>query len=267
MHENKFSAKEGKTKEDSMNTKFVKTKNVKNFITMMNNLQNRAEGVPGMGLVYGEPGLGKTQALVWWAMQNNAIFIRCTNLMSARLLLEEIVEELGEIPYNRFPDLFNQVLAQLIREPRVIIVDEIDCLAVDTKAIETLRDIHDNTNVQVVLIGMGKANRKLMRYKHLYDRISKILQFEPFSQEDISKITDELSEVQMSDCAKKLICNKTNRFRQIVKLINKAEQVAIANGLSSLDEIILKEFLNDDVANADSDISPRRNVGGKQSAK
>ena len=38
---------------------FVKTNNVKRFITMMNNLQNRAEGVPGMGLVYGEPGLGK----------------------------------------------------------------------------------------------------------------------------------------------------------------------------------------------------------------
>ena len=30
---------------------FVKTNNVKRFITMMNNLQRRAEGVPGMGLV------------------------------------------------------------------------------------------------------------------------------------------------------------------------------------------------------------------------
>ena len=44
---------------------FVKTNNVKRFITMMNNLQNRAEGVPGMGLVYGGPGLGKTQAIKW----------------------------------------------------------------------------------------------------------------------------------------------------------------------------------------------------------
>ena len=52
---------------------FVKTNNVKRFITMMNNLQNRAEGVPGMGLVYGEPGLGKTQTINWWAFKNNAI--------------------------------------------------------------------------------------------------------------------------------------------------------------------------------------------------
>lgn len=50
---------------------FVKTNNVKRFITMMNNLQNRAEGVPGMGLVYGEPGLGKTQTINWWAYPSN----------------------------------------------------------------------------------------------------------------------------------------------------------------------------------------------------
>ena len=46
-----------------MKNVFVKTNNVKRFITMMNNLQNRAEGVPGMALVYGEPGLGKTQTI------------------------------------------------------------------------------------------------------------------------------------------------------------------------------------------------------------
>ena len=28
---------------------FVKTNNVKKFIALMNNLRNRAEGVPGMG--------------------------------------------------------------------------------------------------------------------------------------------------------------------------------------------------------------------------
>ncbi|MGN1153621.1 MAG: hypothetical protein ACI4S3_06300, partial [Candidatus Gastranaerophilaceae bacterium] len=60
---------------------FVKTNNVKRFIAMMNNLQNRAEGLPGMALVYGEPRLGKTQAINWWAFKNNAILIRCTQLI------------------------------------------------------------------------------------------------------------------------------------------------------------------------------------------
>ncbi len=230
---------------------FVKTNNVKKLITMMNNLQCRAEGVPGMGLIYGEPGLGKSHAIVWWALQNNAIFIRCTNMMSTRWLLEELAEELGEIPYRKISDIFNQVIAKLIKEPQIILVDEIDYLTMNSKTVETLRDIHDKTNVPIILIGMGKANRILMRYKHLYDRISEILRFEPFSKSDVYKIISELSEIEITDGAKDLMYSKTNRFRQIVKLINKAEQVAKSNGFNSIDEITLKEFINDEVSNQD----------------
>ena len=235
-----------------MRKKFVKTNNVKKFIAMMNNLQKRAEGVPGMGLDYGEPGLGKTYAITWWTLQNDAILVRCANKMNARWLLEELAEELGEIPYTKFANIFNQVITQLHKQPRPIIIDEIDYLTMESRAVETLRDIHDKTDVPVVLIGMTNANRKLMRYKHLYDRISEIQKFEPFSNNDISMIIDELSEINMTDCAKKLIFSKTNRFRQIVKLINKAEQVAKSNGISSIDETTLKEFINDEITDVET---------------
>ena len=236
-------------KEDKVRHKFVKTKNVKNLITMMNNLQNRPEGVPGMGLVFGEPGLGKTYAITWWALQNDAVLIRSTNLMSARWLLEELVHELGEIPYTKYSDLFNQAIDQLIKRPRIIIVDETDYLTIDSRAVETLRDIHDRTDVPIVLVGMGTAERRLQRYKHLYDRISEIVKFEPFSKQDLHQIIDELSEVEITDCAKKLMQIHTNRFRQIVKIINKVEQLAKSNGLSSIDEITLKEVLRNDTDN------------------
>lgn len=49
--------------------------------------------------------------------------------------------------------------------------------------------------------------------------------------------------------------SKTNRFRQIVKLINKAEQIAKANGINSIDETTLKEFINDEVANQDAELN------------
>ena len=173
---------------------FVKTKNVKQLISMMNRLRERQDGVPGMGLVYGEPGLGKTYAITWWAAQNDAILIRSANLMSAKWLLEEIIAELGEIPYNKYSDVFNQVIAQLIKTPRTIIVDETDYLTIDSRAVETLRDIHDKTNVPIVLVGMGTANKRLQRHKHLYDRLLEIVKFEPFCKQDITSIIDQLSE-------------------------------------------------------------------------
>lgn len=230
---------------------FARTHNVKNFINMMNNLQNRAEGVPGMGLVYGEPGLGKTQALLWWATQNDAIFIRASNQMSSRWLMQELIEELGEVPYYYSSDLFKQCIRQLKDKPRVIIVDEIDYLTGNESAIETLRDIYDKTNVSIIMAGMGMADKKLMRYRHLYDRISEKLKFTTFNHEDIKSIIQQLSEVEMTDCAVKYISGRTIRFRQIVKMINKAENIALANGISTIDEITLKEFITDDTNETD----------------
>lgn len=231
---------------------FVKTNNVKRFITMMNNLQNRAEGVPGMGLVYGAPGLGKTQTINWWAFKNKAILVRCTQLMTARWLLNEIMDEMGEVNCGRLADCFKIIIRNLLTEPQVIIVDEVDYLAIDSRAIETLRDIHDKTNVPIVLVGMSNAKSRIKMFKHLYDRLSEIVQFKPFSKSDIAGIVKELSEIEMTECAIKYICTNVNRFRQIVKIINKAECYANANGLNSIDEIIIKEILNDEATDKET---------------
>lgn len=227
---------------------FVKTNNVKRFITMMNNLQNRAEGVPGMGLVYGEPGLGKTQTINWWAFKNNAILIRCTQLMTARWLLNEILDEMGEISCIRLSDCFKIIVRNLLTDPQVIIVDEVDYLTIDSRAVETLRDIHDKTNVPIILVGMSNAKSRIKKFKHLYDRLSEIVQFKPFTKTDMIGIVKELSEIEMTDCAIKCIYSNVNRFRQIVKIVNKAESFAKSNGLNSIDELIIKEILNDETA-------------------
>lgn len=236
-----------------MKNVFVKTNNVKRFITMMNNLQNRAEGVPGMGLVCGEPGLGKTQTINWWAFKNDALLIRCTQLMTSRWLLTEILEAMGEITSLRVADNFKLVIRNLLVKPQVIIVDEIDYLTVDSRAVETLRDIHDKTNVPVVLVGMINAKSRLKKFSHLYDRLSEIVKFERFSKSDIKTIVQELSEVEMTDCAIKYIYSHLNRFRQIVKVINKTENLAKANGLNSIDEIVIKEAMNSETENSETD--------------
>ncbi len=233
---------------------FVKTNNVKRFITMMNNLQNRAEGVPGMGLVYGEPGLGKTQAIKWWAFKNDAIVIRCNQMMSARWLLKEILDYMSEIKPYSISDSFDEVIRNLILTPRVLIVDEVDYLTMDkNKSIEILRDIHDKTNVSVVLVGMTNAHSRLKKFSHLYDRLSEIVKFERFSKADIKTIVKELSEIELTDCAIKYIYSNLNRFRQIVKVINKAETIAKANGLSSIDEILIKEAIQNETENSQTD--------------
>ena len=222
-------------KEVLMHKLFVKTRNVKNFIGLMNNLIDKSNEVPKMGLIYGDPGLGKTQTAVWWATNNDAVYVRAQNKMTCRWLLEKIVYELGESPSRKMADLIEQCITHLRLKPQIIIIDEVDYLINRNRIVETLRDLHDLTGVPIVLIGMQEAKTKLGKYRHLYDRISEIIEFKPFSKDDLDVIVEELSEIKITDEAKEIFFEKTNRFRQVIKGISLLENLAKTNGLNKID--------------------------------
>lgn len=226
-----------------MNKVFVKTQNVKNFIGLVENLLNKPKNIPKMGLIYGEPGLGKSQTALWLACKYDGIYLRASNLMTGRWLLEELVKELDDIPRFLTSDNFNLVVKKLKQNPKTIFIDEIDYLMNNYKTIETLRDIHDETDCPIIFIGMGLAHRKLERYKHLYDRFSEILKFEIFGVNDLSQIIGQLSEVKFTPESIEYIHSKYNRFRQIVQLINQMETFAIDNNLVEITKEIMEQIL------------------------
>lgn len=225
-----------------MNRTFVKTQNVKNFIGLVENLINKPKNIPKMGLIYGEPGLGKSQTALWLACKYDAIYLRATNLMTGRWLLEELVKELNEIPRYLTSDNFNLIVQKLKQKPKLIIVDEIDYLMNNLKMREILRDIHDETDCPIILVGMGLAHKKLERYKHLFDRFSEIVKFEIFSVNDLKQIFEQLSEITVNIDAIEYIHKKYNRFRQIVQLINQLEIVTKENNLEEITLDIIKEI-------------------------
>ena len=226
-----------------MNKTFIKTQNVKNFIGLVENLINKPKNIPKMGLVYGEPGLGKSQTALWLSCKYDGIYLRASNLMTGRWLLEEIIKELDEIPRFLTSDNFNIVVKKLKQNPQVIFIDEIDYLMNNYKTIETLRDIHDETGCPIIFIGMGLAHRKLERYKHLYDRFSEILKFETFGVNDLSQIIGQLSEVTFTTDSVEYIHSKFNRFRQIVQLINQMETFAKDNKLTEITKEIMEQII------------------------
>ena len=226
-----------------MNKIFVKTTNVKNFIGLVENLINKPKNIPKMGLVYGEPGLGKSQTALWLACKYDGVYLRASNLMTGRWLLEEMVKELDEIPRFLSSDNFNLVVKKLKQNPQIIFIDEIDYLMNNCKSIETLRDIHDETGCPIIFIGMGLAYRKLERYKHLYDRFSEVLKFETFGVNDLSQIFNQLSEVTFTPDAIEYIHSKFNRFRQIIQLINQMENFAKENNLTEITEEIMEQIV------------------------
>jgi len=208
---------------------FARCSNTSRFVSAMERLQERDGDLPGMALVYGEPGLGKTRTALWWALQNNGVFVRTKKLMSGRWLLEEIVAELGESPAYRTSDLFRQCVEQLLSRPRTLFIDEVDYLAYDARVLETLRDIHDVAGTPMVFIGMDKADKKLNRYRHLYDRFMEIVRFQPLTRDDVAAVAEQLCEVKLTGDAIDVIYADAGRFRQVLKWFYRAEAIARAS--------------------------------------
>ena len=229
-----------------MRNSLIKTRNVKRFISLMDNLQKTPSNVSKMALVYGAFGLGKSQTIMWWVTNNDAIYVRCNHNISPRWLLSEIVKELDEVPCYTSQRLFEQIEEKLKYNPKILVVDEIDYLFSNKHTIETLRDIHDKLGIPILLVGMELADKKLQKYGHINDRIFAKLKFEKLSKEDFKEIIETLSEVKFSDNAIKYITNRNLQFRQLVKLITKSEQLANTNKLSEISEEIIKGVINEE---------------------
>lgn len=212
----------------------------------MDNLQKAPSNVSKMALVYGAFGLGKSQTIMWWVTNNDAIYVRCNHNISPKWLLTEIVKELDEVPCYTSQRLFEQIEEKLKYNPKILVVDEIDYLFSNKHTIETLRDIHDKLGIPVLLVGMELADKKLQKYGHINDRIFAKLKFEKLSKEDFKEIIETLSEVKFSDNAIRYITNRNLQFRQIVKVITKAEQLANTNKLSEISEEIIKGVIDEE---------------------
>ena len=217
-----------------MKQDFARTSNVSRFVDAMKRLQEREGDLPGMALVFGEPGLGKTKTALWWALRNDGVFVRVKKLMSGRWLLEEIVAELGESPAYRTSDLFRQAVEQLLARPRTLFIDEVDYLAYDARVLETLRDIHDVAGTPMIFVGMDRADKKLNRYKHLYDRFIEIVRFQPLTRDDVASVAEQLCEVRLTGDAIDLIYADAGRFRQVLKWFYRAEAIARANNAQEI---------------------------------
>ena len=220
-----------------MRKEFAITKNVKRFMAALAAVISSPAGIDRMALVFGDPGLGKTETAIWWVNHygNNAAYIRTKKLMSGRWLLEEIVTELGESPTWRTSDLFRQAVEALTGTDRVVILDEVDYLARDARVIETIRDIHDTTGSPFIFIGMDQADKKLKRFRHLWRRFSQVIRFDPLDRDDVAMVLGQVCEIGLDDSVFDVICcNGELTVAMLYRWAQRLEQIAKRNSAEML---------------------------------
>lgn len=218
-----------------MKTKFIATNNVRSLYKLADTLNSKSDNTPGLGLCYGQPGLGKTEGAIRLAVTRDYIYMRAKTAWTVLWFLQDLLRELEEQEIGVTKKAYDRVKEVLLKRPRLILIDEVDHMLHDGRVIETCRDLHDETGNPFLLIGMQDAERKLKRYPHLYDRFADVVRVEPVQADEIMRIADELCEVPISEAAAKEVFKRTNgTFRKIITILNRAEQFARQNSLEQI---------------------------------
>jgi DNA transposition AAA+ family ATPase len=222
----------------SMKIKFIEdTKNIRNMKDALGALQSNKKGLPGLGLICGKAGLGKTQAVKWYSTQFDCPYIRATATWTPRWMLQEICCELDQDPEGYTAKVFNQVKTELQIKPRLIFIDEADYLTSNWKLLETLRDLHDLTGSSFVLIGMGNIKSRLAKKRQFWSRISQVIEFRPLSSDEVAFIAQELAELNLNDnVAKEIVRATAGYFRDVMVVLLHLERTAQANNRQDINK-------------------------------
>ena len=225
-----------------MKNKIAQVSNIKMLWHAFETLRARAAGVPGICLICGMAGFGKSVSVTWLAVQPmvNAVFVRAQATWTARAMLEKIMLELDAEPLTRNSAMVDYIVRELTRTERPLIVDECDYLVEHggrrlDQMIDTLRDIHDLSSVPLILVGMKDFQRRVTRKEQLARRVVQWVEFQPTDLKDARIVADEICEVQVADdLLASLHKNAAGSIGRIVVGLAKIENFARQRGKPSV---------------------------------
>lgn len=136
---------------------------------------NYVIGYRKIGVIFGEPGCGKTIACEQFAMKNStSILIKITPTTTRSSLLNMLCGELKISFTSRQLDIsFQQIIKSLAGTNRLLMIDEGENL--DSKCLEIVRRIQDFAGIPILICGTERILHRLKGFRgelaQLYSRI------------------------------------------------------------------------------------------------
>ena len=151
-------------------------------------LISRVDGLPGMGVIYGEAGRGKTIACTALANQSRGYYVQMRSAWNRKALLEKIQFEMGIKPAGTIAHMLDVICEQLAASRRPLIIDEFDfCLRSDGM-VELVRDIYEGSQGTLLLVGEEMLPQKLKKWERFHSRVMAWIPALPVSVADAEKL-------------------------------------------------------------------------------
>ena len=223
-----------------MKNVFLETKNVIAFRNAMASLEDTQKGQPGLCVVWGQAGRGKSVCSQEYAVRTGAIYLRVMQDWTPRAMLSDLCLKINQSEPRTVADCKRVACSSLEAVPRLIIVDEADRLK-NVGMIEHFRDIHDLCGVPVCFVGEQSLYPKINVHRRIWSRVTNAVEFAPISQEDIMLFAMRAAGLKVSaENAVKLQKRADGDFRLIMIDLRHLESTCKANATNQVESGMLK---------------------------
>jgi DNA transposition AAA+ family ATPase len=221
----------------SPTTSFAALKNVILLMQLHQRLKDRGPHLPGIGVMHGYSGYGKTYAAIYLANKTGAARVEIGDSWTKKTLLMAILKELGDPrPKGTIPGLAEAAIERLAMPGHPpLIIDEADKL-VDKGMIELVREIHESAQVPVILIGEEALPAKLERVERSHNRVLEWVAAQPCDLEDTRKLAAIFApHLSLSDdLLDQIRAQSQGKARRIVTNLDRIKEWAFEQGRTDL---------------------------------
>jgi DNA transposition AAA+ family ATPase len=154
---------------------------------LVDHLVNRSPNLPGMGVLYGPSGYGKTMAVASVASAYRAVYVACRSYFTKRSFLLSILEEMAVKPGRTVHEMVNQICEQLALSRKPLVIDEVDHI-VARNLVELVRDIYEGSGAAILMVGEEQFPMKLKRWERVHNRVLNWQMAEPSDLDDARKL-------------------------------------------------------------------------------
>jgi DNA transposition AAA+ family ATPase len=220
---------------------FIRTANVLQFLHMAGMVMENPD--PSFGVVVGSAGLGKTECSVWYAVQNNGVYVLQDSTWTPRSMLAEIAVEYGGTGRGCSNTVLQELRLMALEQRRIIIIDEID--QVPWNLVKIARTLVDKVGVSVILIGEPEFIPKINKHQRYWSRcLNQVVEFTAITPSDISCFAQQACDVVLTeDGSQQLFKESAGDFRVVRQHMRIIERVVRLNHIEKVDARAITQAL------------------------
>lgn len=133
---------------------------------------------PGLVVMHGPSGYGKSMAAAWVTARNRAYYVQADDYWTKKTMLLDMCKALGislvggdkKKALTTVYDMALAVKAQLEQSGRPLIIDEFDYV-VDKNLVEAIRSLYEGSKAAILIIGEENLPLKLEAWERFHGRI------------------------------------------------------------------------------------------------